>query len=1074
MTTAFPGALDSFVNPKGSSSGGTDKLNTPAVIHGTQHQNINDAMAAVETKIGINNSLVTTSIDFLLKNTLSIDPGHKHTAGSIIGMGTVTSVSVASANGFAGIVNDPTTTPSISISTTVTGILIGNGTGVSAASTTGSGSVVLGTSPTIASPSINKLANLTSNGFVKTSGGDGTLSIDTNTYLTGNETITLSGDVSGSGATSITTAIGAGKVTNTMVASGIDAIKIGGGAVNNTEFSFLDGVTSAIQTQIDGKQPLDAGLTALAAFNTNGFVVQQSNNVFVGRSITGTSGFITVSDGAGGSANPSITIAASYAGQTTITTLGTIGAGTWQGSIIGSVYGGTGINNAGTLTYGANNITFTTTGTTGVTLPTTGTLSTLAGAESLLNKKLGSLTTNGFVKTGSGDGTLSIDTNTYLTSSTGVTTATGTANQVLINGTSGSAISGAITLTLPQDIATTSTPQFAKIGLGAAAHATSKFYATDSSSNVLLVETTGTTSQAGLKCSIVGVRAFTFSIRGDADPDGAFSIADETAGAIRMSMNKLGYTGFAGIGESRLHAFEKTSTSSIRGIISEQYLNGTTGGSFVARKTRVSGSSRITINSGDILGDYNSQGYDGTNFIDAGKLRFISTGTIGTGRVPCDAVLFYATDAATSVVTEGLRLTNAGNVGIGTGATVSAKLHSLSTTEQLRLGYDASNYVSETVGSAGAWSLVGTGTNANFTMTPSGTGKMIFKPTTDSTTFFQAQNSAGTAFLTGDSTNRTLTVTGNATGVNKVSLVGTSEACYLLVQNTNAPSGFRMGCQGNGAAQLGTLDSADFNLIAGAANTATVKTGGTFSVGGAGTAGSGATCNIVLTGSSASPSTTPVLGAAAADIVSIAAVDKTAGDRRMYIQSELGGVISIGNDRFNFAAATGIFSIGGTDVLSLTSTTAAFVGKISTYNNIATVSNGVPSEVGKDDLTAQTANKGATTLYAVPASGAGMYRVSCLIVLTTAASVSSTLPNGQVLYTDNETGGAITLDVTPILGVAGTGQTGALTANTVGTTVSGVVVINAKASTNIQYQTVNYASSLAGMAYALHIKLEAL
>ena len=60
---------------------------------------------------------------------------------------------------------------------------------------------------------ITKLSNLTNNGFVKTSLGDGTLSVDTNTYLTGNQTITLSGDVSGSGSTSISTTIGANVVT---------------------------------------------------------------------------------------------------------------------------------------------------------------------------------------------------------------------------------------------------------------------------------------------------------------------------------------------------------------------------------------------------------------------------------------------------------------------------------------------------------------------------------------------------------------------------------------------------------------------------------------------------------------------------------------------------------------------------------------------------------------------------------------------------------------------------------------------------------------------------------------------
>lgn len=49
------------------------------------------------------------------------------------GAGTVTSVSVATANGFAGTVADPTTTPSITVSTSVTGLLKGNGTAVSAA-----------------------------------------------------------------------------------------------------------------------------------------------------------------------------------------------------------------------------------------------------------------------------------------------------------------------------------------------------------------------------------------------------------------------------------------------------------------------------------------------------------------------------------------------------------------------------------------------------------------------------------------------------------------------------------------------------------------------------------------------------------------------------------------------------------------------------------------------------------------------------------------------------------------------------------------------------------------------------
>ncbi len=49
------------------------------------------------------------------------------------GSGSVTSVSVASANGFAGTVATATTTPAITIKTSVTGLLKGNGTAVSAA-----------------------------------------------------------------------------------------------------------------------------------------------------------------------------------------------------------------------------------------------------------------------------------------------------------------------------------------------------------------------------------------------------------------------------------------------------------------------------------------------------------------------------------------------------------------------------------------------------------------------------------------------------------------------------------------------------------------------------------------------------------------------------------------------------------------------------------------------------------------------------------------------------------------------------------------------------------------------------
>lgn len=62
---------------------------------------------------------------------LSLSGGELAAVGG--GSGTVTDVSVVSANGFAGSVANSTTTPAITLVTTVTGVLKGNGTAISAA-----------------------------------------------------------------------------------------------------------------------------------------------------------------------------------------------------------------------------------------------------------------------------------------------------------------------------------------------------------------------------------------------------------------------------------------------------------------------------------------------------------------------------------------------------------------------------------------------------------------------------------------------------------------------------------------------------------------------------------------------------------------------------------------------------------------------------------------------------------------------------------------------------------------------------------------------------------------------------
>ena len=136
------------------------------------------------------------------------------------GSGTVTSVSVVSANGLAGTVATATTTPAITLSTTITGILEGNGTAISAASTTGSGAVALATSPT----------------FVTSITGS---------YLTASEIL-------------ITDA------SKNLVSAAVATYP------SLTELTYVKGVTSAIQTQLNAKQTSDAQLTSLAGLSYTG------------------------------------------------------------------------------------------------------------------------------------------------------------------------------------------------------------------------------------------------------------------------------------------------------------------------------------------------------------------------------------------------------------------------------------------------------------------------------------------------------------------------------------------------------------------------------------------------------------------------------------------------------------------------------------------------------------------------------------------------------------------------------------------------------------------------------------
>lgn len=152
----FPSSLDSLSNPTW-----TDKQDI--IPHSSQHSNANDAIEALEAKVGINGSTDPSSLDYKITqlNPLTTkgdiivrsatanarlpvgSDGQMLVADSTqtLGVkytnptsgGTVTTASVVSANWFTGSVANPTTTPAITLTTSVTGVLKGNGTAISSA-----------------------------------------------------------------------------------------------------------------------------------------------------------------------------------------------------------------------------------------------------------------------------------------------------------------------------------------------------------------------------------------------------------------------------------------------------------------------------------------------------------------------------------------------------------------------------------------------------------------------------------------------------------------------------------------------------------------------------------------------------------------------------------------------------------------------------------------------------------------------------------------------------------------------------------------------------------------------------
>jgi microcystin-dependent protein/phage-related tail fiber protein len=158
---------------------------------------------------------------------------------------------------------------------------------------------------------LTKISTLAgTNGFLKKTATD-TWTLDTSTYLTGNQSISLTGDATGSGATSISvTLANSGVTAGTYKSVTVDAKGRVTSATNPTTLSGF-GITDA--------QPLDADLSAIAALTGSSGILKKTAvdtwSLDTSSYLTGNQ-TITLSGDASGSGSTSISITLANSGVT--------------------------------------------------------------------------------------------------------------------------------------------------------------------------------------------------------------------------------------------------------------------------------------------------------------------------------------------------------------------------------------------------------------------------------------------------------------------------------------------------------------------------------------------------------------------------------------------------------------------------------------------------------------------------------------------------------------------------------------------------------------------------------------
>lgn len=325
---------------------------------------------------------------------------------------------------------------------------------------------------------------------------------------------------------------------------------------------------------------------------------------------------------------------------------GTITSGTWNGSVISGTYGGTGVNNGsstitlgGSLSFiGAFTTSLTVGATTALTLPASGTVLS---------------TTN--------------------SSGNYVSSITGTANQV-----TASASTGAITLSLPQSIATSSDVQFNKVSIGAVGTGKFDIQGSQTSSGSIygaLIRPSATMTGNGTTyCQLF--LGGTTTINGSGLNSVELMQISPICTATTTCNNLMG-----------IHIYPSSGSGTINtswGLFVENPGVGTNKyAAYLGGKTLVGTNTDDGSNSNFMVANSFSIGANANTTASTGLLRLQSTGSVNyiqSGLAASGGSAAPLVFTAFTAANEWMRITSTGSVGIGTSSPDASAILDLTTT----------------------------------------------------------------------------------------------------------------------------------------------------------------------------------------------------------------------------------------------------------------------------------------------------------------------------------------------------------------------------------------------------------